>query len=67
MKQALPNILKFIGALAVTTAIFFALQPEENIDNEVLNASMEFLGKKLLAMAPPEKKHQVKRELEDFR
>jgi hypothetical protein len=61
------STLKFIGALAVTTAIFFALQPEEKIDNEVLNASMEFLGKKLLAMAPSEKKDHVQKELEKFR
>lgn len=67
MRQAFPNILKFAGALIVTTAIFFLLSPEEKIDNEVLNASMEFLGSKLLAMVPQDQKPQVEKEFELFR
>jgi hypothetical protein len=66
MKEALPNLLKFLGALAVTTAIFFALSPEDKIDDEVLNHAMEFLGAKLLAMAPQEQKSQVEKEFEQF-
>lgn len=67
MRQAFPNILKFAGALIVTTAIFFLLSPEEKIDNEVLNASMEFLGSKLLAMVPQDQKPQVEKEFGSFR
>lgn len=67
MRQAFPNIMKFAGALIVTTAIFFLLSPEEKIDNEVLNASMEFLGSKLLAMVPQDQKLQVEKEFESFR
>jgi len=66
MKEALPNLLKFLGALAVTTAIFFALSPEDRIDDEVLNHAMEFLGDKLLAMAPQEQKSHVEKEFEQF-
>jgi hypothetical protein len=66
MKEALPNLLKFFGALAVTTAIFFALSPEDKIDDEVLNHAMEFLGAKLLAMAPQEQKSHVEKEFEQF-
>ncbi|MDZ7362504.1 MAG: hypothetical protein ONB46_17540 [candidate division KSB1 bacterium] len=66
MKEALPNLLKFFGALAVTTAIFFALSPEDKIDDEVLNHAMEFLGAKLLAMAPQEQKSRVEKEFEQF-
>jgi hypothetical protein len=66
MRQAFPNILKLAGALIVTTAIFFLLSPEEKIDNEVLNASMEFLGSKLLAMVPQDQKSQVEKEFESF-
>ncbi len=67
MKQAFPNILKFAGALAITTAIFFLLSPEKNIDDKVLNASMEFLGNKLLAMVPQDQKLHVEKEFEAFR
>jgi hypothetical protein len=67
MRQAFPTIVKLAGALLVTTAIFFLLSPEEKIDNEVLNASMEFLGSKLLAMVPQEQKPQVEKEFEAFR
>ncbi|MGH7597357.1 MAG: hypothetical protein ACREOI_13475 [bacterium] len=67
MRQAFPNILKFAGALLVTTAIFFLMSPEEKIDNEVLNASMEFLGSKLLAMVPQDQKPHVEKEFEAFR
>jgi len=66
MKEALPNLLKFLGALAVTTAIFFALSPEDRIDDEVLNHAMEFLGAKLLAMAPQEQKSHIEKEFEQF-
>ncbi|GEM_PF-4224557 len=66
MKEALPNLLKFLGALAVTTAIFFALSPEDKIDDEVLNHAMEFLGAKLLAMAPQEQKSHIEKEFEQF-
>ncbi len=67
MKQAFPNILKFAGALAMTTAIFFLLSPDEKIDDKVVNASMEFLGSKLLAMVPQDQKPHVEREFESFR
>jgi hypothetical protein len=67
MKEALPNLLKFVGALAVTAAIFFALSPNDRINDEVLNRSMEFLGTKLLAMVPEDQKHHVQREFDDFR
>jgi hypothetical protein len=67
MKQAFPNLLKIIGALALTTAIFFLLSPEEKIDDTVLNASMEFLGSKLLAMVPQDQKPHVQKEFEAFR
>jgi hypothetical protein len=67
MKQAFPNILKYAGALAITTAIFFLLSPEEKIDDQVVNASMEFLGSKLLAMVPQEQKPHVEKEFESFR
>lgn len=66
MKEALPNLLKFLGALVVTTAIFFALSPEDKIDDEVLNHAMEFLGAKLLAMAPQEQKSHIEKEFEQF-
>jgi hypothetical protein len=67
MRQAFPNILKFAGALIVTTVIFFLLSPEEKIDDQVVNASMEFLGSKLLAMVPQDQKPQVEKEFELFR
>ncbi len=67
MRQAFPNILKFAGALAITTAIFFLLSPEEKIDDKVVNASMEFLGSKLLAMVPQDQKPHVEKEFESFR
>lgn len=67
MRQAFPHILKFAGALIVTTAIFFLLSPEEKIDDHVVNASMEFLGSKLLAMVPQDQKPQVEKEFESFR
>jgi len=66
MKDTLPTLLKFIGALAVTTAIFFALSPNDNFDDAVINRSMEFLGSKLLAMVPEEQKKHVQREFDDF-
>ena len=66
MKDTLPTLLKFIGALAVTTAIFFALSPNDNFDDAVINRSMEFLGSKLLAMVPEEQKNHVQREFDDF-
>ncbi len=67
MRQAFPHILKFAGALIVTTAIFFLLSPEEKIDDHVVNAAMEFLGSKLLAMVPQDQKPQVEKEFESFR
>jgi hypothetical protein len=67
MKETFPNLLKFIGALAITTVIFFALSPEDKIEDEVLNRSMEFLGSKLLAMVPEDQKHNVQKEFDDFR
>ncbi|MGH7452002.1 MAG: hypothetical protein ACRENG_11680 [bacterium] len=67
MRQAFPHILKFAGALIITTAIFFLLSPEEKIDDQVVNASMEFLGSKLLAMVPQDQKPHVEKEFESFR
>jgi hypothetical protein len=67
MKEALPNLLKFVGALAVTAAIYFALSSNGKINDEVLNRSMEFLGTKLLAMVPEDQKRHVEREFNDFR
>ena len=67
MKQAFPNIVKFVGALAITTAIFFLLSPDEKIDDKVVNASMEFLGSKLLAMVPQDQQPHVEREFQSFR
>ena len=66
MKDTLPTLLKFVGALAVTTAIFFALSPNDNINDEVLNRSMEFLSTRLLAMVPEEQKHHVQKEFDTF-
>jgi len=66
MKDTLPTLLKFIGALAVATAIFFALSPHDDFDDAVINRSMEFLGSKLLAMVPEEQKKHVQREFDDF-
>ena len=66
MKDTLPTLLKFIGALAVTAAIFFALSPDDNLNNDVVNRSMEFLGAKLLAMVPEEQKHHVQKEFDAF-
>jgi hypothetical protein len=67
MKQAFPNILKFAGALAITTAIFFLLSPDEKIDDKVVNASMEFLGNKLLAMVPQDQQPHAEKEFQSFR
>jgi hypothetical protein len=66
MKEAFPTLLKFVGALAVTAAIFFALQPDDKLKDDVINRSMEFLGAKLLAMVPEEQKHDVQREFDAF-
>jgi len=66
MKEAFPTLLKFLGALAITTAIFFALSPDDKIDDEVLNRSMEFLGAKLLAMVPEDQKRDVQKDFDDF-
>jgi hypothetical protein len=66
MKEAFPNLLKFLGALAITTAIFFALSPDDKLDDDVLNRSMEFLGTKLLAMVPEDQKRHVEKKFEDF-
>lgn len=66
MKEALPNLFKFIGALAVTVAIYFALSPDDNVNDKVLNQAMEFLGTKLLAMVPEDQKHQVEKEFDRF-
>lgn len=66
MKDTLPTLLKFIGALAVTTAIFFALSPDDHFNDEVVNRSMEFLGTKLLAMVPEEQKRHVQKEFDHF-
>lgn len=66
MKEALPNLFKFIGALAVTVAIYFALSPDDNVNDKVLNQAMEFLGTKLLAMVPEDQKHQVEKEFDKF-
>jgi hypothetical protein len=67
MKQVFPNLLKIVGALALTTAIFFLLSPEEKIDDTVLNAAMEFLGSKLMARVPQEQKPQEEKKFEAFR
>ncbi|MDZ7288991.1 MAG: hypothetical protein ONB44_01280 [candidate division KSB1 bacterium] len=67
MKDAIPNLLKLAGALAITTVIFLLLSPEEKIDDKVLNASMEFLGNKLLAMVPQEQKSRVQEKFANFR
>lgn len=66
MKEALPNLFKFIGALAVTVAIYFALSPDDNVNDKVLNQAMEFLGTKLLAMVPEDQKPQVEKEFDRF-
>ncbi len=66
MKDTIPTLLKFVGALAVTTAIFFALQPDDKLKDDVINRSMEFLGTKLLAMVPEEQQHHVQQEFDDF-
>lgn len=66
MKDTLPTLLKFVGALAVTAAIFFALQPDEKLKDDVINRSMEFLGSRLLAMVPEEQKPHVQREFDQF-
>jgi len=67
MKEAFPSLLKFLGALAITAAIFFALSPDDAIDDAVLNRSMEFLGARLLAMVPEEQKPHIEKEFDDFR
>jgi hypothetical protein len=66
MKDTFPTLLKFVGALAVTAAIFFALQPDDKLKDDVVNRSMEFLGTKLLAMVPEEQQHHVQQEFDDF-
>ncbi|MCG3118485.1 MAG: hypothetical protein ALAOOOJD_00698 [bacterium] len=66
MKEALPKLFKFIGALAVTVAIYFALSPDDSVNDKVLNQAMEFLGTKLLAMVPEDQKHQVEKEFGKF-
>lgn len=66
MKQALPNLVKLLGALAITTVVFFLVLPEAKVNDEVFNASLEFLGNKLLAMAPKEQKTQVQEAFNEF-
>jgi hypothetical protein len=66
MKDTFPTLLKFVGALAVTAAIFFALQPDDKLKDDVINRSMEFLGTKLLAMVPEEQQRHVQQEFDDF-
>jgi len=67
MKETIPTLLKFLGALAITTAIFFALSPKDEINDEVVNQAMEFLGTKLLAMAPQHEKSGVEKDFAAFR
>jgi hypothetical protein len=67
MKQALPNLLKFIGVLALATLIYFLILPDKEFKDEALNASLEFLGKKLLAMTPKEQQTNVEKEFDKVR
>jgi hypothetical protein len=66
MKQALPKLAKLLGALAITTAVFFLVLPEAEVNDEVFNTSLEFLGNKLLAMAPQEQQPQVQEAFNKF-
>ncbi|MDZ7344094.1 MAG: hypothetical protein ONA90_06230 [candidate division KSB1 bacterium] len=66
MKQALPNLAKLLGALGITTAVFFLVLPEAEVNDEVFNASLEFLGNRLLAMAPKEQQPQVQEAFNEF-
>ncbi len=59
MNQIFTNILKAIGVLVLSAAIFFMFEPKEEVKNQAVNLALEFLGKRLLAMVPEGHEHEI--------
>jgi hypothetical protein len=54
MKRIIPNFFKLVAIAGVSAGIFFLVSSDEEMQDVALANSMEFLGKKLLAMTPHE-------------
>lgn len=67
MNQIFVNILKAIGVLVLSAAIFFMFEPKDDVKNQAVNLALEFLGKKLLAMVPEEHEHEIETRFEAVR
>ncbi len=67
MKDLVPNLLKTLGIVLVSAFILFLFYPKDRIKDQVVNAALEVLGNKLLAMVPQEKEWQVQQEFEAMR
>lgn len=62
MKQIIPNFFKLVALVAVSAGIFFIVSSDEKIQDDAMANSMNFLGKKLLSMAPNNDEAQVQEQ-----
>ncbi len=67
MKDLIPNLLKALGVILVSSFILFLFYPKDRIKDQVLNTALEVLGNKLLAMVPKEKEREVQEEFDAMR
>ena len=67
MNNFFTNLLKALGVLALSALIFFLFVPKEEIKDQAVNLALEFLGKRLLAMAPQEHQREVETRFETVR
>lgn len=67
MNQIFKNILKTIGVLALSAAIYFMFEPQQEVQNQAVNLALEFLGKKLLAMVPEGHEQEIETRFEAVR
>lgn len=67
MNQILNNILKTIGVLVLSAAIYLMFEPKEEVKNQAVNLALEFLGKKLLAMVPEGHEQEIENRFEAVR
>lgn len=67
MNNFFTNLFKALGVLALSALIFFLFEPKKEIKDQAVNLALEFLGNRLLAMAPQEQQREVETRFETVR
>ena len=67
MSHFFTNLFKALGVLALSALIFYLFAPKTGIKDQAVNMALEFLGKRLLAMAPQEHEREIAARFEAVR